>query len=409
MQILMSILMMAAPLPPDAKQCGPVLAKVQQALQQMQWEKFQNSELKSQSSELRESLARLRSSLHSQLPTLDRECNLQVRDIFRQIRNADDFIASFSFVGPDLSPADVDFQAQPVPKDFEFRDGDVMLARGTSFFSAIISQLSDNRSHFSHAFVVHVDSLSKKIQTIESYVGKGVRTYDIDYALKNENVRLIVLRPRDSELGARAAQAALGAAEKKLPYDYKLDFEDAHEMSCVEVPTYAYKTASNEKVQIPLYPAHLNLHNSDFLNKMLLKNGPIITPDDIETDPRFELIKDWKDDRLIRDSRQKDAVLAYLVSKLDKENFQFPTTLKSQFVVHILLPLRQTFFWQYLIKIPKMPEIDKHIPPSTLAVMTSLDQTAQSYLEKLKKLDDGFQQLHGRVMTNEELAVALTN
>jgi hypothetical protein len=385
------------------KNCGPLLKDLQTSLQNLDWDQYPNEVLQKEARDLTDFFWRLRKSIHQKLPLFNKDCTLQARDVFHRLRDVDDYLTEFTYPGTALRPEDLDFQKQPVPLSFAFNDGDLMIARGISFFSAIISQISDNKAHFSHTIVVSVAGTPPKTQTVESYVGTGVKAYDIDYALKNENVRLLVLRPKDSRLGPAAATAALHAAALQLPYDYKMDFEDESQMSCVEVPTYAYKKASEGKIKIPLYPAHLVLENEEFLSQLGMKKGPLITPDDLETDPRFDLILDWKDPRLVRDSRQKDAVLAEIVRWLGDLRYEFHDSSRSLFAKYVLLPLRQTPLWGLVRKIPKIPDMDAHIPRTTLGVMTVLDQTAGVLLQNLKKQDEDFKSQHGRPLTNSQL------
>src|SRR6185437_13450607 len=106
-------------------------------------------------------------------------------------------------------------------------------------------------SQFSHVVLVHVDQATGKTETIESYVGPGAGIYDIDYALKNENVRLLLLRPKDPTMGARAADFMYEkvrdavAAGQPIPYDYGFDFQDHSSLSCAEVAEWGYQDASN--------------------------------------------------------------------------------------------------------------------------------------------------------------------
>lgn len=405
----------------SSSSCSSQLKNVLEDLGKKPWDSFTNEELKAAAPTLMRQFWQLRLSIHKNLHLLSPECNLLAREIFHQLRDGDDYLSEFAYDLPVLDPEDLDFQSQPIPiknpqayppfylasgnpqNEFEFKSGDLFIARGISFFSAIISQVSNNKAHFSHNFVVHVDDHTQEIRTIESYVGVGVQSYDLDFALKNENVRLMILRPKDPVLGAKAGAAALHAANLRLPYDYKMDFEDDQQMSCVEVPTYSYKKASDGTVKLPMYPAQLQLNNPDFLSALGLKKGPLITPDDLETDPRFDLVLDWKDARLIRDSRQKDAILSEIIRWLGDLQYQFHDTPKSLFTKYILLPLRQTFLWPLIEKFPGVPKIDKHIPAKTLATMTVLDQVGHILLKELKEQDEAHKKRLGRPMTNPQL------
>jgi hypothetical protein len=363
----------------------------------------------------------LRLKLHAVLPHIDKSCTLKIRDVFHQIRDTEDYVGEILYKKNPRDPRHVDFQKEAIPiydraayppflvkggldlPQFEFKSGDVILARGISFFSAIITKLSNNRSHFSHSFVLDVNPETGKIRSVESYVGENVQSYDINHALRNENVRLMVLRPRDPALGAVAANFAMELAQRKVRYDYKMDFEDDSEMSCVEVPVYSYKKASNGQMHIPLYPAQVEHRNEKFLKSLGVKKGSFITPDDLETDPRFELVLDWSDPNLIRDSRYKDAVLAEVVRWSDQLGYQFHESFKTFLATRVLLPLRNTFLAPALAWIPFIPKVDAHIPPETLSAMTALDEVSQKLLDVIKSQDLEFFQQNNRPLTNQQL------
>jgi hypothetical protein len=363
----------------------------------------------------------LRLKLHATLPDLNKTCILKIREIFHQLRDTEDYVGEVLYKKIPRDPHYVEFQKEAIPiydreayppflikpgldlPQFEFKSGDVILARGISFFSAIITKLSNNRSHFSHSFVLDVNPETGKIRSIESYVSQDVTSYDINYALRNENVRLMVLRPRDPALGVAAAGFAMELSKKKVRYDYKMDFEDDSEMSCVEVPVYSYKKASNGHVRIPLYPAQVEHRNEKFLKKLGIKKGDFITPDDLETDPRFELVLDWSDASLIRDSRYKDAVLSEVVRWSDQLGYQFHESYKTFFATRVLLPLRNSFLAPVLAWIPFVPKVDAHIPRETLSTMTALDEVSQKLLDKIKEQDLDFFSQNSRPLTNQQL------
>jgi len=282
-----------------------------------------------------------------------------------------------------------------------------MLARGVSFVSAIISQISDNKSHYSHVVFTNVDAKTQVPSTVEAYVGSGSKEYDIDFALKNENARLLVLRPKSRELGEKATEFAMKSAKSRVPYDYQMNFKDYSVMSCVEVAVYSYDKGSNGVEKIPAYPAQLNIKNDKFLSNMALKRGGLITPDDLESDPRFDLVLDWKDYRLVRDSRHKDAILSEMMRWLGDLNYNFHDGPKSLIAKHLVQPSRRTPLWPLVQKLTGAPNIDKEIPKKTLGVMTVLNDVGNTLLVELRKMDGAYIARHKRPMTNYQLREAL--
>lgn len=401
--------------------CESQLQAIDKSVSSVDLSNHNMADLKSEGRDVLKRIWNFRLALHQKLPELNTDCQLIVRDLFHKLRDVDDYISDLIYSPSTLDSTDVDFQKEETPifnrksylpyyvrpdldkTPFEFRSGDIVLARGISFFSAIITQLSNNRSHFSHSFIVHVDNKTNKAQTIEAYVGKSVDKYDISFALRNENVRLMVLRPRDKDLAERAANTALDLVSTKALYDYALDFEDPSELSCVEVLTESFKRASNKEIHVPLLPAKLDHKNSEFIERMNLKNGELITPDDLEIDPRFELVLDWKDGRLIRNSRYKDAVLSEVVRWSNDHHYSFHSTVKTFLATNVLLPLRKSPLGPLMEKIPFLPSIDPHIPKKTLEVMTALDQVSQILLDEIINADEEYSSQHMRPMTNKQL------
>lgn len=405
--------------------CGAVLSEVQSTFANIEWNAYSNKDLKSYAAETMNSFWQLRLAIHRRLGEVGKDCILQAREIFHTLRDGEDYLGEFAYDVVALNSSDIEFQKQPIPiydrkayppyfvrpefdtSQFKFQSGDVILSRGISFVSAIISQVSDNRSHFSHAAVVRVDPKTQVPSTIEAYVGEGTKEYDINYALKNENARLLVLRPKNPALGEKAAEFAMKAVNSRVPYDYKMNFKDYSAMSCVEVTVYAYDKASKGALKLPIFPAMLNLNNADFLQKMNLKRGALITPDDLESDPHFDLILDWRDYRLVRDSRRKDAVLSELMRWLGDLKYKFHDTPKSLVAKYVVHPARPTPFWPLVRGLTGAPNFDKELPKKTFGLLTVLDSISNQLLEELQKQDAAYILRHQRPMTNQQLRQAL--
>lgn len=408
--------------------CVEVLTAETKAVNNFIWLSVSNSALKHHGKDYIQRFWQLRLRLHSNLDSVDSQCNHAIREAFHAIRDAEDYLGEFAYTIERVNPASLDFQNQPVPiydtkfyppslvKDasykghFEFQAGDLMIARGTSFMSAIISQVSDNHSQFSHIVFVDVDPQTKKPQTIESYLGIGVDFYEINFALKNENARLLVLRPKDSALGQAASKKIVEAVKLSktkgslIPYDYALDFSSHNKMSCAEVATAAYEWGSNGQIILPSQPAMVSMNNESFLRDMTLKKGPIFTPDDMETDPRFDLVLDWRDYRLIRDSRYRDAILSEMIRWVTDLNYKFRSTPKSWIAKNIVLPSRTTIFWPLVKMITGAPaDLDPALPKSVLGTMNVLNQIASILLEKMYAADAEYVSQFQRPMTNAQL------
>lgn len=401
--------------------CLSIFTSINQKVQSLDFNSYSNEELKREAVNLIERLWQLRLQLHNHLDQVSPQCRLMVREIFHHVHDQEDYFGEFAYNLQALDPSKLIFQNEAVPiydrgayppygvrpdlddPKFQFLSGDLMLARGISFFSAIISKLSDNKSQFSHVVFVNKDAKTKKLNTVESYIGSGVDRYEMDVALKNENVRLLVLRPKDRKLGERAANYAMASAQVRLPYDFYMNFSDYSKMSCVEVARASYDKASNGSVLTPDLPAKLNINNPKFLEQVNLKNGDLITPDDLEVDPRFELVLDWRDYRLIRDSRYKDAILSEMIDWIGNRGYKFHETIKSLVAKNIILPSRSTFLWPLVKKITGSPDLNSDFPNKTLGMTIVLNKIGEALLERVNEKDAAHIAKHNRPMTNGEL------
>lgn len=407
----------------DSKSCGSVLSGLQGGLKQLNWDDYSNQTLNDRSLETMQLFWQLRLALHSKLDAVGRDCTLQIRDLFYRLRDAEDYLSEFAYAANVLHPENVNFFQEATPfwertdyattfiradlnPKMEFQNGDVLLARGTSFISAIISRMSDNKSGYSHSLIWNIDPVSKVANSVESYLDSGVQTFEAVTALRNENVRLTVLRPKDAALGARAASIAMKAAAAKLPYDFKLDYSDPRAMSCVEVVTSAYGQASGGQMSFPLYPGKLSVKDKTITGLLGLKGQELISPVDLETDPRFELVADWIDNRIVRDSRHKDAILSEMLRWIDQMGYEFNNTAMSVFVKYLLQPARTTRLWPMLEKLTGA-SINAAMPRSTLGVVVVLNQVGKELLKEVRRLDAAYIAQHGRPMTSAQLRQAL--
>ena len=206
--------------------CVSDLQSLETKINQLSAPGLKKEDLKSEAPALLDNLFKTRVAIHSRLsPSLSDDCVKEARNLSRQFRFLEDFLGEILY---QTTPIDVDnydfeklgptpidentngFLLQKAAENFDFKKGDLMIARGVSLLSAMIARLGDTESQFSHVVFVtqnpdKADDAKDKMQTIESYVGLGVQIYEREYALRNYNARLLVLRPKDQSLGEKAS------------------------------------------------------------------------------------------------------------------------------------------------------------------------------------------------------------
>ncbi len=406
--------------------CRSYLTRLESQLDQIDVRQFRRSSLVANGAKIADVSWKIRTTLHGKLATLPSDCALQLQANFRQLRFIEDYVQELATDVTHLAPSEIAFDQQPVPlKDTPpfyvgrlaipgavFEDGDVFVTRGVSFLSSMIARMGIRPSQFSHIVFLHENPITKKIETIESYVGAGVQFYEIDFALKNENARILWLRSKDRALAKRASTMIGSLVRERISkgqtirYDYELDFDDPTTMSCAEVSQVAFKLGSNGEIKIPLYPNEI-AGATPLVSRLRIPPGPTFEPGDLELDPRFEIVGEFQDLRLTRDSRQKDTIMSELFRWMDQEGYILHETLNSRLARGPIHKIRKTPLWPLVQKMLKLSDFSKEIPSNMLGAVTLINEISGVLLEELKKQDLAFEQEHGMPMPPVVMARAL--
>lgn len=411
----------------DSKVCKTYLGKLESALDTLDVKSLSKNQLEANGPRIADNSWKIRTTLHSRLHDFDKECVYQIQATFRQLRFIEDYILEMTTNVDHTVPSKIDFPNEPIPmlaslphyvtrtsdgEEVKFEDGDVLVTRGVSFLSGMIARLGTRATQFSHIVFVHEDPETKKMKTIESYVGVGVQFYEMDFALKNYNARILWLRSKDRGLGARASKEIsnlvkkANASGKPIKYDYNLDFKDNKTMSCAEVSQVAYEMASNNTFRIPFYPNEISGAES-LVSRLKIAKGPTYEPGDMEIDPRFKLMGEFNDLRLTRDSRQKDAVMSSIFSWMDEKQYVLHDNMTSKMAGGIVHKARKTFLWPLLRGILKVEDFSKEIPANMLSTVTLINELGEVLLAEVQKKDTEFEAAHGVPMTALHMAEVL--
>jgi hypothetical protein len=390
------------------------------------------SEMRNRGQEIINQSFEARMAIHSMLSILPKQCKVLVKNLFLKMRMAEDYVGVHFYNDEQVTAESISYPKEPVPvyepekyhpfhvskgidpkKKFEFKNGDIIITKGVSFISSTISELATPKSIFSHIVFVHVNGKNVPT-TIESYVGRGVSIFTMEDALKNENARILVLRAKDSVMASKAADHMLGRVEKLkekkkvIPYDYNLDFTDNSKLSCEEVAYDGFKTVSDGKIIIPEVESEVLLDDAKFLKRIGVKKGPMMVPSDMETDSRFEIVLDWTDYRVLRDSWRKDAILGEMFRWIQEYDYRIHENLTS-IAAKVVWSSRYTpLVWPLLSKAAGIPtDFMKDIPNLTVSTMASLRGIGAEMLPVLTKADEASFAKNGRWLTTEELRKTL--
>jgi hypothetical protein len=413
----------------DSKLCKSYLSSLEKRLDKLDLKNQPLNNLRNQAQRIADNSWKIRSVLHARLYEFDKDCVLQIQANFRQFRFVEDYLLEIANQVNHLSPAQIDFQKQPVPmrdstpnfyvtrttdagKNLKFEDGDMLVTRGVSFLSGMIARLGSRATQFSHIVFVHKDDQTQELKTIESYVGVGVAFYDFDFALKNENARILWLRSKDKKLGKAAAIKITELVKSRLiaknpiKYDYELNFNDPTTMSCAEVSQVAFELASDGKFTIPFYKNEIKGAES-LVSRLKIAPGPTYEPGDMEIDPRFELMGEFQDLRLTRDSRQKDAIMSEVFRWMNEYDYQLVDSMKSKMAGGLIWKVRRTFLWPLVKKALKIDDFSKEIPSNMLSTVTLVNQIGEVLVQEMKAQDLEFEKKYGVPMNASDMAQAL--
>jgi hypothetical protein len=201
-----------------------------------------------------------------------------------------------------------------------YQSGDVLVLRGNSTISTSIAKMSDSESQFSHTLIVHVDPKTQKSYAIEALIDQGVIVHPLEEVL-NEGVHRVALYRHDNSAVARdAAQIAYDKATsaiakgKNYPYDFKLDMNDSSSVYCAELIRMAYSEATKGALKIPTFPSTLGKKFSETLKSVgyppMVKS--IYAPSDMDVEPSFQLVAEWRDAKATLNYRIKDQIMSKL-------------------------------------------------------------------------------------------------
>ena len=395
-----------------SKECGPTLRtwlKQLDTLVKKPQEKISDAE-----KILKESFL-LRLKIHEQMAGTSVECKKLTQGVFTYLREFEDAVGAVNYEQVKIEEVDytkviapvldhkgyAPYNLNPKFKSFQFEDGDILITKGISPVSSTITTFTDHHSPFSHIAFVHVDPEKKQPETIESYIGKGVSFYSMVDAMKNENARILVLRPKDRALAKRAAVYMRDRVKGEfgkgsyIPYDYQLDFSNNKTLSCEEVAFDSFKTASQGSFTIPEAPSLIKFQSKDLTDRVGMKKGLMMMPADMEVDARFDIVLDWTDYRIIRDSWRKDVMMNVALHANEAGEYDFPENYKTKLVPYIWGLRKYPLFWPLAAKVSGIPEdFTPDVPALSIATIGSFKQIQANHLPELQKFDEEYFKTH---------------
>ena len=285
-----------------------------------------------------------------------------------------------------------------------FKSGDVLLVRGKLYNSAAIARIGDIDSQFSHASMVHIDE-SGKHWVVESVIEKGATITPLEEALDHGISRAILFRHTDINLAAQASHfiynhvlKAQNGRSSKIYYDFSMELNGYDKLFCSKLVRFAFDKASEGQLKLPTYLTQLDSGSKDFLKRIGVKTAKTFAPGDLEIEPHFHLVAEWRDYRNTSDLRLQDLIMDKFFEWMEEHNYRFKETLTIK-LIGVLGKLSS-----YLSKSAKeliddiLPQVPRNMSRKTIATIAMLHSTADEVFDKIQEIERQHIQTKGHAM-----------
>lgn len=336
----------------------------------------------------------------------DNECLKAATDVLRGLRYVEDYLVE---IRTEKAPVQDPEEFRALEGSFPYlminpkfsdqfkssRDllsGDVLLSRGNAYSSAAIARIGRNDYQFSHLSFVYKDPDSQELFTTEAHIEIGSVVNPISDHLGGKNAREVVFRHSDQVLAHQASLAIykrvleLQAKNKTIEYDFSMNLSDDSRLFCSEVISTGFNLAS-PGFDLPMFKSKFTPGIIPFLaaigvpaTQENIQSLQTFSPGDIQLDPRFELVAEWRNPKKTEESRIKDFILTALFEKMDKENYRFDPTLKMDLEAKSLWLLRRT----PLVKKFLTAKFPLNMNPTQLQLFMVLDKVGDALYREIE-------------------------
>lgn len=222
----------------------------------------------------------------------------------------------------------------------DLKSGDILLIRGSSVTSSSIARITKAPATHSHLGIVYEDPETKTFYLLESMSHSGVIKTELNEALSHPLARISVYRHPDRSLATKAASFAnsqyTSANEKGslLKFDFSLDMTHNCRFFCSKFVSWVYQNQSDNDVTLPKFPSSIVRTNNAFKARIGVQASTLTSflPSDIDLDPRFDLINEYRNPEMTAQIRLDDLITDKIFEWIEKENLDFkPSWLISLF------------------------------------------------------------------------------
>ena len=217
---------------------------------------------------------------------------------------------------------------------YSLQSGDIILSRGNAFSSAMSGAMTKDPNQFSHISVAYRDK-ENKLWVIETMLEGGTQLRYMFKHVDDMNARTVVFRYKDQAVAHKSADYIFNIVKAKqdlkenIPYDFPMNLgDDAKNLYCSEVAYQGFLGSSH--ISIPKVKGQFIENLLPILTRFGLKLDEktvktfhLFSPGDIEYDPDFSLVAEWRNPLKTKRSRLLDILMEKEVEWMSEKNYIF--------------------------------------------------------------------------------------
>ena len=154
---------------------------------------------------------------------------------------------------------------------------------------------------------------------------------------------------------------------------------------------------------MPLFQSRIEPSNRDFLDRLGIHEARTFMPSDLDVDPRFEVLAEWKDVSRVGDVRRKDAVLDRFYAWSNEHGYRLGSNLGAWFKKTVIWQLRR---WPVFSKLLK-DRFPLNMSRSVLQTVSVLTDFGEKLLDEAEALDARAAHERGYALSFKEMSEAL--
>ncbi len=303
----------------------------------------------------------------------------------------------------------------PKYKQVTIRSGDIIISRGNAYTSSAIARIGRVESQFSHLAFIYIEDGGRgheytidealknpKVKVIEAHIEIGSVIRPLKDYFADGNARNELFRYKDALMAHRSAKWVYDYIQNyrknsfdanpiypyndvnhDVPYNFSMDLSNPRNPKKLFCTQVAYVGFKNNNIDIPAYMSTMDT-NLSLAKRMGITASHFFAPGDMELDPRFELIAEYRNLHKLKGLRMKDMVLSEMFKRMS-EGYQIKPL--------IPIGLKSLLAWtlrQMDVKFTK-PKLPKNMNIRVLNTTFTLEKIAKYYEQELQKEETLYQ------------------